>query len=109
MPKAKTSKKRDFCFEDMPIVKTKKGAKKQKHDPEKSFRDRRSVGVALLECLENNDPETFVEILDAYLKVNRTQVAKQAHLARSTVQQAFSKQGNPTLKTMAKIVHEAVG
>lgn len=79
-----------------------------RHDPAKSFKDRKRVGLALLECLEENDPESFVEILDAYLQVNRTEIAERAHLARSTVQQAFSKHGNPTLRTMAKIVHEAV-
>jgi DNA-binding phage protein len=65
------------------------------------------VGTALLECLIDNDPETFIEILDSYLRVNRLQVAKNSTLSRSTVQQALSKSGNPTLKTIAKIVHEA--
>ena len=62
---------------------------------------------ALLECLIDNDTETFMEILDAYLSVNRTKVAKRTKLTRATVTQAFSKKGNPTLKTIAKIVHES--
>ena len=52
-------------------------------------------------------PWRFIEILDGYLQINRSRVAKQAHIARSTVQQALSKNGNPTLKTIAKIVHES--
>lgn len=72
-----------------------------------AFTDLEKVGAALLECLIDNDTETFIEILDSYLRVNRLQVAQKAKIARSTIQQAFSKSGNPTLKTLAKIVHEA--
>lgn len=93
----------------MPITKIKKDVKLHKSNPSSEFKDRKRVGLALLECLENNDPEAFVEVLDAYLHVNRTQIAQRSNLARSTVQQALSKKGNPTLKTVAKIVHEAVG
>ena len=46
-------------------------------------------------------------MLDTYLQVNKSRVAKKAHIARSTIQQALSRKGNPTLKTLAKIVHEA--
>jgi DNA-binding phage protein len=61
-----------------------------------------------LESLLQNDTEAFIEILDAYLKVNRSRVAKKTRLSRSTVQQALSKNGNPTLKTIARIAHESV-
>ncbi len=108
MRKSKTLKKQKFCFEDMPELGKSKSTKIRKHSPVTSFKDRASVSIALLQCLENGDPEGFVEILDAYLNVNRTQLAKKTHLARSTVQQAFSKHGNPTLKTLARIVHEAI-
>jgi DNA-binding phage protein len=54
-------------------------------------------------CLEENNPESFIEILDAYLDVNR-----RANLSRTTVQNAFSSKGNPTIRTIAQIVHEAV-
>jgi len=66
------------------------------------------VAQALLDCLIENDTETYMEILDAYLCVNRTQIAQRTDLTRATITQAFSKKGNPTLKTIAKIVHEAV-
>ena len=49
-----------------------------------------------------------MEILESYLRVNKSQVSQKAKLSRSTVSVAFSKKGNPTLKTVAKIVHEAV-
>jgi DNA-binding phage protein len=74
---------------------------------EDDFLDTTKVGAALLECLVDNDTETFIEIIDSYLRINKLQVAKNAQLSRSTVQLALSKSGNPTLKTLAKIVHEA--
>lgn len=108
MLKKKTSKKRGFSLEDMPTLEVKKGVKLAKHDSDRFFKDFDKVSKALLECLVENDTEAFIEILDAYLKVNRTRVAKKAKISRSTVQQALSKKGNPTLKTIARIVHEAV-
>lgn len=53
--------------------------------PEDTFMDSQKVGAALLECLIDNDTETFIEILDSYLRVNRLQVANNAQMSRSTV------------------------
>lgn len=91
----------------MPILDLKKDVRLKTHHPEKSFKSFNKVGTALLESLMENNTEAFIEILDGYLQINRSRVAKQAHIARSTVQQALSKNGNPTLKTIAKIVHES--
>lgn len=107
MHKKKISKEPDFCFDDMPISNLRKGADIKQHHPEKSFKNLDKVGAALLESLIENDTETFIEILDGYLQVNRSRIAKKAHMARSTIQQALSRKGNPTLKTLAKIVHES--
>lgn len=108
MHKKKTSKKRGFFLEDMPILEPQKKAKLKKYDPSQFFKDFDRVGIALLESLVQNDTEAFIEILDAYLQVNRARVAKKTKLSRSTVQHALSKKGNPTLKTIARIVHESV-
>ena len=91
----------------MPVLGLKKDVKLKAHHPEKSFKSFDKVGAALLESLMENDTEAFIEILDSYLQINRSRVAKKANIARSTVQQALSKNGNPTLKTIAKIVHES--
>ena len=77
-------------------------------DTKSSFRDTELVGKVLLECLIDNDPENFMNILDSFIAVNKKRVAESADIARATVHNAFSKKGNPTLKTIAKIVHEAV-
>jgi len=108
MLKRKTFKKRGFSLDDMPVLPVNKKNKLKKHDPKSFFKDFDKVGTALLESLIQNDTEAFIEILDAYLKVNRTKIAKKNNLSRSTVQQALSKKGNPTLRTIARIVHESV-
>jgi len=92
----------------MPAIGHVRQQKLYNHDPKRGFKNRQLVSIALLQALENNDPEAFVEILDGYLQVNRTEIAKKAHLARSTVQLALSRGGNPTVRTLAKIVHQAV-
>jgi len=92
----------------MPTLKANKKANLQKHEPDQFFKNFDKVGAALLESLIENDTEAFIEILDTYLQVNRAQVAKKAKMSRSTVQHALSKKGNPTLKTIARIVHESV-
>jgi probable addiction module antidote protein len=108
MTKKKTSKRQKFCFEDMPILKSKKKAVSKTHKPSQFFKDHHKVAEALLQSLEENDAGAFLEILDAYLKVNRTKVARETSLSRTTIQQALSKTGNPTIRTIAKIVHRAV-
>ena len=107
MTKKKMSKKQKFCFEDMPIVKSKKAKTSLEHKSENFFKSHEKVAEALLQSLEENDAGAFLEILDTYLHVNRTKVAKETSLSRTTVQNALSKKGNPTIRTIAKIVHRA--
>ena len=108
MLKRKKSKKRGFSLDDMPTHRAAKSGKLESHDPSSFFKNFDKVGKALLESLIENDTEAFIEILDTCLRVNKTQVAKKGKMSRSTVQSALSKKGNPTLKTIAKIVHEAI-
>lgn len=92
----------------MPILGLNKKRRGTKVHPSKALKNKKEVALALFLCLEKNDPESFVEILDAYLNVNKTELAKKTKLARSTVQGVFSKKGNPTIRTIAHVVHEAV-
>lgn len=107
MTKKKTSKKQKPCLQDMPIVKSKKRAS-TKHKPSDFFIEHDKVAQALLQSLKDNDAGAFLEILDAYLKVNRTKTARETNLSRTTIQQALSSKGNPTIRTIAKIVHQSV-
>ena len=92
----------------MPIVKTKKDARLRDHDPSEFFKRHDKIAEALLKSLEENDAAAFLEILDTYLHINRTKVAKETSLSRTTVQNTLSGKGNPTIRTIAKIVHRAV-
>jgi hypothetical protein len=76
MAKKQISKKRSFCLEDMQIVKSKKMLHLLKHDPRDFFKSHEKVASALLTSLEEDDPGAFLEILDVYLKVNRTKNIK---------------------------------
>lgn len=91
----------------MPSVSIKRNEKIKIHHPDRSYKKLNKVGAALLDCLIQNDTEAFIDILDGYLQVNRSVVSQKAKMARSTIQQALSRKGNPTLKTLAKIVHES--
>ncbi len=108
MTKKRISKGRQLCLESMPIQKNKKRGRSLEHRPQAFFRSHKKVAEALLQSLEDNDAGAFLEILDAYLQINRTKIAQETLLSRTTVQKALSKKGNPTIKTIAKIVHQAV-
>ncbi len=108
MSKKRTSKKRGFSLEDLQPVNVVNDALLSDEKPQEFFKDHETIGAALLQCLIDNDAEAFIEILDSYLRVNRSHVARKANLPRSTISLAFSKKGNPTIKTIAKIVHEAI-
>ena len=108
MTRKKISKKQKFCLEDIPILKSKKGVPSVQHKPSVFFKSHKKVAEALLTSLEENDASAFLEILDVYLRVNRTKIARDSKLSRTTIQNALSGRGNPTIRTIAKIVHRSV-
>ncbi|MBP7074915.1 MAG: hypothetical protein KBA81_05965 [Rhabdochlamydiaceae bacterium] len=61
---------RKNCFEDMPIIRSKKSSKLKDHDPAKFFKQPEKVAEALLTSLKENDVPAFLEILNTYLCVN---------------------------------------
>ena len=46
-----------------------------KDDPSQSFKNRKEVAISLFLCLEENAPESFIEILDAYLYRNKLEIS----------------------------------
>lgn len=107
MGKKKTLKKHGLCLDDIEGVSFKEGKLKEfkKYNPEEFFKNHTKVAQALLQCLLEGDAEAYKEILDSFLSVNRARVAHSAKMSRTTVQNALSSKGNPTLRTVAKIVH----
>jgi probable addiction module antidote protein len=108
MNKKNKLKKQKFSLKNIPHIKLHDESIFSESSAKKTFQNESEVANILLQCLIENDTETFMEVLDAYLSVNRTKIAKKTKLTRATITQAFSKNGNPTLKTIAKIVHQAV-
>lgn len=105
MARTATSKKRDFSFESMPKVKLKSKRGARRYEPAKSFRDPARVRTALIEALEQGDPDAFKEILSAFLEVtNKDEFAKKAHISRRTLFRMLTPSGNPTLDNIARVV-----
>jgi DNA-binding phage protein len=64
------------------------------------------TGLAILEGLENNNPDAVIVAIANYLKTrNKTKTAKKGNIARSTLYLNMSQGANPTLKTLAKVVY----
>ncbi|MGC1878417.1 MAG: hypothetical protein WA678_03465 [Rhabdochlamydiaceae bacterium] len=86
-------------------LRLKKGVKLVKHDPFKVLLDEKLIAQAFWECLKENDPEGAMEIINAHLNaLNKVQFAKESEIPRSTVYHSM-KSKNPTLRTVAKLIH----
>lgn len=80
----------------------------KKENPSSFIRNKRNIGEAILGCLLNNDPDGVMEMITAYLEsINKSKMSKNHKLHRSTLYSAF-KHKNPTIKTLAKIMHDHV-
>lgn len=83
----------------------KEEANLKEYDPLKNLLDINKMGAAIMQCFLENDTEGVLEIIENYLyAVNKTQFLKEANVPRSTVYNFF-KRRNPTIKTLAKIMH----
>ena len=66
------------------------------------------IGRAVWECLKEGDSEGVIEVIRTYLEaVNKTEIARESSMARSTMYHTL-KSKNPTIKTLAKLVHACV-
>jgi probable addiction module antidote protein len=84
---------------------TNKFADCREWSPTKEILDSDNLAKAVAECLLNNDPEGVLEVIQIYLEtVNMTKVAKKSSLSRATLYHSL-KNKNPTIKTLAKLIH----
>lgn len=89
-------------------MKLKKDAGIRQSNPTEELLNEELIGRAIWECLRNGDSEGVIEVISIYLEaVNKTQVAKESHMARSTMYHTL-KSKNPTVKTLAKLVHACI-
>lgn len=79
-----------------------KGAKKI--DPDAYITNEKNVAMAILECLQNNDPEGVMDVLAIYVDaLNKARLMHEGEIPKSTFYHALRSK-NPTLKTLAKFV-----
>ena len=105
MAKAKTLLRRKKSSINTPNLRLKKGVKLSKHDPFKALLNEKLIAQAFWECLKDNDPEGAMQIISAHLHaLNKVHLAKEADMPRSTLYHSL-KSKNPTIKTVAKLIH----
>jgi probable addiction module antidote protein len=105
MGKIKTSKKQRKSTMTGQI-KLKK--KPKKFDSMKYLLDENLIAKAIWECLRDNDPEGVIEVLEAHLDArNKSKLSRDHEIPRTTFYHAI-KSKNPTLATLAKIVHATI-
>jgi DNA-binding phage protein len=75
--------------------------------PTEQLKDIKLIGSAIMECLIENDSEGVMEVIETHLEaMNKSSFLKEAGIPRSTLYKLF-KTKNPTIKTLAKIIHAA--
>lgn len=106
MGKAKTLKKRKaFSIERMRPGKLKAGIKTLKHDPEANLQDPDFIKAAIINALWDGDLETMKEIIKGYYEaVDLQKALTRVDLKRRTFYEALSKNGNPRVETLSKIL-----
>jgi DNA-binding phage protein len=97
-PKKKPKDDVSLCLEDFEGIK--------EHNPSDYLTNPENLGKAIVECLENNDPEGVMEVIAIHLEaINKTKLSESNKLHRQTLYSAL-RHRNPTIKTLAKIMHE---
>ncbi|MCC6127815.1 MAG: hypothetical protein IT584_01260 [Chlamydiae bacterium] len=71
-------------------------------DSSRKLRDEKFIGIAIMQCLVANDPEGVLKILEGHIG----SMSKSLKAPTATMHELF-KSKNPSIKTLAKIVHEA--
>mgnify|MGYP001376740461 CR=1 FL=1 len=91
----------------MPNLKIRNSKGLKKVNASQRLRTRKIVSKALWECLVEDDPDGFKEILKTNLElVNKDEFAKEVGISRRTLFRMLSDQGNPTLDNVSKIIHK---
>lgn len=89
-------------------IKLKSNSGIRESNPREELLDEELIGRAIWECLKQGDSEGVIEVIQIYLEaVNKTQIAKETSMARSTMYHTL-KAKNPTIKTLAKLIHACV-
>lgn len=107
MGKKKTSKKRQRSLAKSKKINLAKVPGLTRANPLKELTNPKKAGLAILECLQNNDPEGVMEMISIYLNaLDKAKLREKNKLPKSTMYSAL-KHRNPTIKTLAKIMHDS--
>ena len=107
MIKRKTLKRPVGSLDDMPSLTVKNKEKLTEFKASKRMRNKRYVSKALFECLAANDTTGFKEIFRVYLELeNKERFAKEVGISKRTLFRILSKNGNPTLDNISKIIYQ---
>lgn len=80
-----------------------KGPVLKRANPLKELIDPEKTGLAILECLQNNDLEGVMEMISIYLDaLDKAQLRKKNKLSKSTLHSAL-KHRNPTIKPLQRL------
>lgn len=110
MSKKSKSKKHAICLSEMTIRTPKKGVKTKRFDASKKLRNPNFVAKAFFQALRDNDVEAALDTISGYLMaISKAEIAKKGEMATSTVYYALSRGANPTLRTLAKLLHATEG
>lgn len=105
MVKTKISKKRQTSSERLARLNLDRVEGLHRANPLKALINPQQTALAILECLQNNDPEGVMEIIAIYLDaLNKSRLRYATDLPKSTMYSAL-KHRNPTIKTLAKIMY----
>lgn len=112
MDKTKTSVRRRASVKSIQRKKAprsiKPGMGVDTYDPTEALLDEERIGRAIWECLKDGDSEGVIEVIQIHLKAcNKAQLAKEAHLPKTTLYHSLRSK-NPTIRTLAKLVHACV-
>jgi len=110
MDKVKTLKKRKASLDETQIkfVSLKSAIKTKKWNPTAELLDKENLAIALFDALKDEELDAFKEILSAHLNAKlKTKKAKEYGLPLRTLFEALSEKGNPSLKTISKLVQIA--
>lgn len=101
--KTYTRKEKRLCENELPTLNNLEGLIEDK--PTDFILNSQNIGAAIMECLMANDPEGVIEVITIYLKaLNKEKFRQKAEIGKSTYYYLL-KSKNPTIKTLAKIVH----
>jgi DNA-binding phage protein len=104
MAKVKTSLKPSASSKNT-LSKRKLKVELKPYNPRKALMDEDRIGRAIWECLKNEDVEGVIEVISIHLEAkNKTQLIKETEIAKTTFYHSLRSK-NPTLKTLAKLVH----